>query len=112
MCRDLSDIRGSGLAGNRDGHPLLLHHRSFLSVEGKRKAFRELPVHFRKDRVGFGKARLTVEQFGQEDETVFLGGWGRILHEAFPLGSFGFLPAFLGGQRSRHLARGGGACVV
>lgn len=58
--------RGTGLAGNRDGHLLLLHRRPLLPVQVQREAFRELPVNFREDLVRFGETGLAVEQFRQE----------------------------------------------
>ncbi len=84
---------------------MLLHHRPLLAVEVQRTALRELSIDFRDDRVGIGEARLAVQQFGQEDETLFLGGHRPVLREACPLDGFRFSPAFLNGQRARTLAR-------
>ena len=86
---------------------MLLHHRPLLAVEVQRPALRELPIDFRDDRVGFGEARLAVQQFGQKDEALFPGGRRRILREACPLDGFRFPPAVLIGQRARTLARRG-----
>ena len=88
---------------------MLLHHRPLLAVEVQRTALRELSIDFRDDRVGFGEARLAVEQLGQKDETLFPGGRRRILREACPLDGFRFSPAFLNGQRARALAGRGRA---
>jgi len=71
----------------------LLHHRSLLSVEVQRAAFRELSIYFREDRVRFGETILAIKQFGQEDKTFFLDGRRPVLRKARPLGGFRFPPS-------------------
>jgi len=77
---------------------VLLHQRSPLAVEFQRPTLRELPFDFRDDRIGFGEALLAVEQFGQEDETLFLGGRRQVPSEARPLCVFRFPDPFPFGQ--------------
>lgn len=83
---------------------MLLHHRPLPAVEVQRTASRELAADFRDDRVRFGESRLAVEQLGQEDESLFLGGRRSLLREAFPLGGFRFPEAFPFGERACPVA--------
>jgi hypothetical protein len=83
---------------------LLLHHRSLLAVEVQRAALRVLFFNFREDRVGFGDARLAVEQFGQEDEALFPGGCVQVPREARTLRVFRFPDPFPFGKRARKIA--------